>query len=336
MRNFSLEVAPGSLTALLGPSGCGKTTTLRLVAGLLQPDAGDVLLGAESLLRTAPERRPVGMVFQRPLLFPHLDVAANVGFGLRMRGVPRRERRVRVEELLDLVQLPGFGSRHPDELSGGQQQRVALARALVTSPEVLLLDEPFSQLDATLRGQMRDLLRDVQRRLGVTTLIVTHDQEEAVELADRIALMADGQLVQAGEPREFFEEPASVAVARFFRAGNILPGVSSDGCFRGALGEVRLPGGSVAARGHLVVRPESLVLSDRPVEGSLPGQVVSADYRGTHIDVLAVVGADQVRIRASAAADVRVGAGVHVQFPLRACRFLPDELPEDEGGSGAG
>ncbi|HWG92741.1 MAG TPA: ABC transporter ATP-binding protein, partial [Mycobacteriales bacterium] len=193
VEGLDLDVAPGELVALLGPSGCGKTTTLKIVAGLLAPTSGDVLFDGVSVVGSPAERRPVAMVFQKPLLFPHMTVEQNVGFGLRVRGVRGAQARRRVGELLDLVRLPGYEKRRVGELSGGQEQRVSLARALVVEPRVLLLDEPLSQLDAALRVEMRELVRRVQQEVGVTTLFVTHDQEEAVVVADRVALMLDGR-----------------------------------------------------------------------------------------------------------------------------------------------
>ena len=203
---------------LLGPSGSGKTTTLRLIAGLLRPAAGDVLFDGESVLDVPPERRGVVMVFQENTLFPFRTVGENLEFGLRMRKTERRERTARIIDALDSVQLSGFEDRWPDELSGGQKQRVALARALVVRPELLLLDEPLSSLEPALRAEMRDTITHLQREMGVTTVLVTHDQNEAVAVADRIALMIDGGIRQVGKPSEFFEHPADADTARFFGA----------------------------------------------------------------------------------------------------------------------
>ncbi|MBC8093013.1 MAG: ABC transporter ATP-binding protein, partial [Pseudonocardia sp.] len=232
----SIDVGPGELVSLLGPSGCGKTTTLKVVAGLLDPTGGDVRFDGVSVLRRPAERRGVAMVFQKPLLFPHLTVAENVAFGLTVRRVPRATRRARVGAMLDLVRLPGLGDRRATELSGGQEQRVSLARALVTDPGVLLLDEPLSQLDAALRIEMRELIRTVQREVGVTTIFVTHDQEEAVMLSDRIALLLDGRVVQDAPPSEFYTRPATLAVARYFGTDNLGPGRVSGGVWSGPLG----------------------------------------------------------------------------------------------------
>ncbi|MBA2495643.1 MAG: ABC transporter ATP-binding protein, partial [Acidimicrobiia bacterium] len=239
-----LEVAPGSLVALVGPSGCGKTTTLKMVAGLLDPDAGDVRFDDRSVVRLPVEKRPVAMVFQKPLLFPHMSVGQNVGFGLRVRRAGKTTITARVAEMLELVRLPGLAERKVGQLSGGQEQRVALARALVTDPEVLLLDEPLSQLDAALRVEMRDLVAGVQRELGVTTLFVTHDQDEAVVLADRVALLLDGRVVQHAEPRAFYERPASMAVARFFGVRNAVAGTVVDGRFTGGGLDLAVPAGT--------------------------------------------------------------------------------------------
>lgn len=216
LSDFSLQINPGEMLALLGPSGCGKTTVLKLIAGLAQSDQGDVRFDGKPVTDTPAERREVVLVFQKPLLFPHMNVAENIGFGLRMRKNSEQEIQSRVTEMLRLVQLEGYGARRPNELSGGQEQRVALARALVTRPRVLLLDEPFSALDETLRVDLRFLVRDLQRQTGVTTLFVTHDQSEAASLCDRIALLLGGRIEQIDAPRDFYLKPRTVASARFF------------------------------------------------------------------------------------------------------------------------
>jgi ABC-type Fe3+/spermidine/putrescine transport system ATPase subunit len=336
VHDVSLELPSGSVTALLGPSGCGKSTTLNLVAGLLSPDAGDVRFGDRSVLGLPPEHRPVAMVSQRALLFPHLDVAENVGFGLRMRRVPRRERRHRVEGMLELVELAGYGARRVHELSGGQEQRVALARALVTDPRVLLLDEPFSQLDATLRGRMRALLRHVQRQVSVTTLFVTHDQLEAVELADTVALMLDGRIEQHARPRTFYERPATAAAAAFFGARNILPGTVVDGRFDCGLGSLVVADGPPDGPGHLVVRPESLRLTEGAARNTVHGTVTSADYRGTYIAVTVTVGGTALHVSAPTSVSVPVGGPIGVYLPPHSCTVVPAaRAGRQEGGAHA-
>lgn len=222
VADLSLEIAPGELLTLLGPSGCGKTTTLRMVAGFETPTAGRILLEGREITRVPPQRRGFGMVFQNYALFPHLDVAGNVAFGLEGRGTPRAEIRSRVEEALALVDLAGYGTRKIQQLSGGQQQRVALARALAPEPRILLLDEPLSNLDATLRERTRTELRSLLERLGITAIFVTHDQEEAFALADRIAVMEGGRLQQVGTPEELYLRPANPFVATFLGRANFL------------------------------------------------------------------------------------------------------------------
>lgn len=258
LDRLSLEIASGELTALLGPSGCGKTTTMKMIAGLLDPTSGDVRFNDRSILRDKPENRGVVMVFQNYLLFPYMSVADNVGFGLKMRKIDPAEIKRRVGEMLDLVKLPDVGDRKPSALSGGQQQRIALARALIVQPEVLLLDEPLSNLDAHLRFEMRDLIRSLQQDMGITTIFVTHDQEEAVVLADRVALILDGQMKQYDTPDAFYKRPVDEATARFFGGHNFIPGASSDGRFDSALGQLALPDGAPKGGGKLTFRPENV------------------------------------------------------------------------------
>jgi ABC-type Fe3+/spermidine/putrescine transport system ATPase subunit len=230
VQNLSLEVNDGEFVCLLGPSGCGKTTTLRMIGGFLKPDAGDVRIDGVSVVREPPERRPTAMVFQRYALWPHMSVWDNIAFGLQVRRRPRQEIARRVEDTLELVGLPGLGRRYPAQLSGGQQQRVALARALVLEPRILLLDEPLSNLDAQLRIHMRTELTAIQRRVGITTVFVTHDQEEAMSIADRIAVMNNGVLEQVDSPEQIYARPATLFVATFIGTMNRLEAhLAADG-----------------------------------------------------------------------------------------------------------
>jgi iron(III) transport system ATP-binding protein len=222
VREVSLDVERGEFFGLLGPSGCGKTTTLRMIAGLEEPDAGTVEFDGSDITRVSPERRGFGMVFQNYALFPHLDVFENVAFGLRARHKPKPEIAERVAAALELIQLPGYGKRRIDELSGGQQQRVAIARAIAIEPALLLFDEPLSNLDVALREETRGELRELVNRLGLTAVYVTHDQEEAFALCDRIAVMVGGRLLQIGKPRELYERPAQISVARFLGRNNLI------------------------------------------------------------------------------------------------------------------
>jgi spermidine/putrescine ABC transporter ATP-binding subunit len=221
----SLDIAAGSMVALLGPSGCGKTTCLRMIAGLVQPTAGDIHVNGRPITRVPVHRRNIGMLFQNYALFPHLSVAQNVAFGLQMRALPAAEAARRVDEALSLVRLSEYGARLPAQLSGGQQQRVALARAIVIEPSMLLLDEPLGALDKGLRESMQVELRSLQRRLGLTTIMVTHDQDEALTMADQVVVMRDGRIEQAGTPEEIYRRPASRFVANFIGASNMFTGV---------------------------------------------------------------------------------------------------------------
>ncbi len=275
VRRASLAVAQGELLALLGPSGCGKTTLLRLIAGFEPPDEGTVRLHGRLVAGggawVPPERRGVGMVFQDYALFPHLTVAENVAFGL-----PRRERR-RAGDLIRLVGLEGLERRYPKELSGGEQQRVALARALAPGPELLLLDEPWSNVDPSLRSSLRSDVASLLRRLGVTAVVVTHDREEAFALADRVALMRRGAIVQAGRPEELYLAPASRWAAEFVGAGNFLPGIVDNGVVHTALGPFAANGAGGAGRVEVLVRPELLELRPHPAGEA---EVVGREFHG--------------------------------------------------------
>ncbi len=225
LHDFTLDIAPGEFVSLLGPSGCGKTTALRVLAGLEPSSGGAVLLGGRDVSRVPTNKRDIGMVFQSYSLFPHLRVIDNVAFGLRRRGVAKAPAAAKAADALALVGLSGFADRYPHQLSGGQQQRVALARALVTEPRVLLLDEPLSALDAKVRVQLRDEIRRIQLRLGITTVFVTHDQEEALAVSDRIAVMNAGRIEQVGSPEDLYLRPSSPAVAAFVGVSSIVPGI---------------------------------------------------------------------------------------------------------------
>ena len=278
VQEVTLEIGRGEFVALLGPSGCGKTTLLRLIAGFETPDVGTVRLGEQVVAGSAwvpPERRHVGMVFQDYALFPHLTVAGNVGYGL-----PRAGRGVRVAEALALVGLAEHGLRYPHQLSGGQQQRVALARALAPEPAVVLLDEPWSNIDPVLRTSMRDELAGILRATGVTVLLVTHEQEEAFSLADRVAVMRDGAIVQAGVPEEIYYAPATRWAAEFVGAANVLPGRLEDGLVETLVGRFPAPNGDGPGDVEVLVRPELLALNPDPAG---EGEVIAREFRGHDI-----------------------------------------------------
>jgi ABC-type Fe3+/spermidine/putrescine transport system ATPase subunit len=280
---IDLEVDEGQIVVLLGPSGCGKTTTLKMIAGLITTSSGEIVLDGKSIIDTPVDRRDVSMVFQKPLLFPHMTVAQNIGFGLKMRGVKQAEIDHKVEEALDLVKLSGFGRRNVNQLSGGQEQRVSLARALVIEPKVLLLDEPLSALDAELRLEMRELILSIKQNLGITIMFVTHDQQEAVMMADRIALMVDGKIAQFDEPRAFFSRPRTRRVAEFFGWTNFVPAIQKGELVTCSFGEFVFKGieshdGPIC----LTIRPEAVVLC--PKNEGYMAVVRRAVYMGTHID----------------------------------------------------
>jgi ABC-type Fe3+/spermidine/putrescine transport system ATPase subunit len=274
--HVSFEVPEGEFLTFLGPSGCGKTTTLRSIAGFIQQDSGAISIGGQDMTGVPPYRRHLGMVFQNYALFPHLSVFENVAFGLRIRGVDRTEATKRIETALARVRLAGLGSRLPKQLSGGQQQRVALARALVYEPRVLLLDEPLSNLDAKLRVEMRSEIRALQRDLGVTALYVTHDQEEALSVSDRIMVMNEGRIEQLSTPWQLYNQPETTFVASFVGTSNILPASVSDGAMRVAESfDIPCPGSMPRSeRGFwCVIRPEAIGLGPAEAGGVRPGTV---------------------------------------------------------------
>jgi len=294
---LDLDVKPGELVALLGPSGCGKTTTLRVVAGFLAPDSGEVWVGDRCLSSPAtvipPEQRRMGMIFQSYALWPHMTVAQNVAYGLRFNGVPRTERDGKVTEMLRVVQLAGYEQRYPGELSGGQQQRVAVARALVVEPEILLLDEPLSNLDASLREEMRFEIRRLHETFGITTLYVTHDQSEAMVISDRVAVLDQGRVAQIGTAEELFERPRTRFVAEFIGKTNLIEGTAerSDTFVRGPLRlrvfDANLTPGPVvlSIRPHqIALGPASLAPPSSAGENVLRATVLRASYLGDAVD----------------------------------------------------
>ncbi|MEN9250223.1 MAG: ABC transporter ATP-binding protein [Gloeomargarita sp. GXS_bins_116] len=331
VAGLDLTIQAGEFFALLGPSGCGKTTTLRLIAGFETPDWGDIRLGERSLLGLPPFRRPVHTVFQNYALFPHLTVAQNIAFGLEMRGLPRREIRSRVGEMLALVRLDGLAHRYPRELSGGQQQRVALARALIQKPQVLLLDEPLGALDLQLRKQMQSELKYMQQQLGITFLYVTHDQEEALALANRLAVMQGGRLLQVGTPQEVYEYPTSYFVADFIGESNFLTGTVVEG--HSPWLRVRLTNGHLVRVHHneaayppgsevtLMIRPEKVQLQPA-TEEEVPARIISADYLGLDTRyTVELAGGITLCVRQAGCA-WQVGEAVTVALPPQALRLI--------------
>jgi spermidine/putrescine ABC transporter ATP-binding subunit len=341
VREVNLTIAPGEFLTLLGPSGSGKTTTLMMMAGFVQPSEGDIWIGGRAVVSLPPEKRNIGMVFQNYALFPHMSVFDNVAFPLRMRGVARHTQQARVQEALDLIQLGAMGSRKIQQLSGGQQQRVALARALVFRPPLLLMDEPLGALDRKLRDQMQFEIKRIQETLGLTVVYVTHDQEEALALSDRIAVMNDGTIHQVGTPSQIYEDPATAFVAEFVGESNFLSGmieaVTVEGTTIG-LPEPQLhllgpptmnrPGQTV----RLMIRPEALAIHEgtdvpRSDNGNaVRGQVEEVVYLGQTIRYVVRVNGFSLMVRAPhrpADPVVPRGARVTLTWPRAATLLLP-------------
>jgi spermidine/putrescine transport system ATP-binding protein len=315
LHGVNLALRDGEFMTVLGPSGSGKTTILRIIGGLIRPSSGAVFLEGVDISAMPINQRPFNTVFQDYALFPHMTVAANVGYGLTVRGVPRSEIRKRVDETLHLVALDGFGTRYPAELSGGQQQRVALARAIICQPRLILLDEPLGALDAELRHQMQRFLKQIQREIRTTFLFITHDQEEAVTIADRICVMNRGGIEQIGSPREVYYRPANEYVARFFGDNNLIDATVADGGTDGvmlasAVGEFRartsLKGAARGQAGKVLVRPEAIVL----------GEAASGPNRiRVRVEDTSFVGpVSQIRVRALSKPDL----ALLVKLPSRA------------------
>jgi putative spermidine/putrescine transport system ATP-binding protein len=336
LDGLDLDIAGGEFLALLGPSGCGKTTALRAIAGFDRPDQGRVLLDGRDITDTPANKRDMGMVFQAYSLFPNLTVAENVAFGLRVRRRGRSERAGRAAELLELVGLADRGGRYPHQLSGGQQQRVALARALAVAPQVLLLDEPLSALDAQVRVQLREEIRRIQLELGITTVFVTHDQAEALSVADRVGVLRAGRLEQVAGPDELYERPATAFVAEFVGTMNRVPAVLTGGPSGGEvqlLGTRRAVAGTVPSSGPVValVRPESLVAEADPVGA---GRVVTRTFSGASTRLLvALPDGLEVRVDVGSAAsqDLTPGTAVTVTPAQRPVLVVPHDHGVEAG-----
>lgn len=326
VANVSLEARRGELICLLGPSGCGKTTTLRMVAGFVAPTSGTVSINGVDMTRQPPYRRDTGMVFQSYALFPHMTVAENIAFGLENLKWPRAEREKRVAEMLKLVELAHLAQRLPSQLSGGQQQRIALARALAMRPAVLLLDEPFSNLDAQLRVRMREELREVIRSVDVTTLFVTHDQEEALTMSDRIVVMNAGQVEQVGTPGEIYEAPSTSFVAKFIGWCSLLSGTVDVGGIFTSGGGLRLKGNWSPGPGTAVIRPEQIKLSNDGRKGAVHSAVVlQSHYYGGATRLLLDVNGEQLTMqdRFLFGRQPKTGDVLSIVICLDDIRFIP-------------
>ncbi|GAA6203052.1 ABC transporter ATP-binding protein [Aquicoccus sp. SU-CL01552] len=320
LKGVNLEIKPGEFFAFLGPSGSGKSTLLRAIAGFGPTPQGSIRIGGRDVVKLSPWTRNVGMVFQSYALWPHMSVRENVGFGLKERKMPARQIRPKVDAALELVGLQRLAERMPNQLSGGQQQRIALARTIVVEPEVLLLDEPLSNLDASLRVQMRRELLRLQRQLGLTTIFVTHDQEEANTTSDRMAVLDGGVIQQIGTPQELYDQPANLFVARFLGTANILKGrVESYGDqarFVTATGDsLSLSGSTPSEGGNIVLRPQNIQISREAGRNALPGKVLHKEFLGSQIRYLVEAGGTEIVVDQSHSSGVdwyEVGADVHL------------------------
>ncbi len=339
---IDLHMPPGEFFTMVGPSGCGKTTTLRMIAGFERPSSGRIVLDGADVAHTPPHKRSVNTVFQSYALFPHLSVADNVAFGLKYRKVSKSERKRAVTEMLELVRLPGFEQRKPHELSGGQQQRVALARALVLKPQVLLLDEPLGALDARLRKDLQVELKALQAEIGVTFVFVTHDQEEALTMSDRIAVMNEGRVEQAGQPQAVYEDPQTLFVADFLGVSNLMPadatGQDGDCCtLQVAERILRARQGTLTARGEVkaMIRPERVVVGPPDGEGEnrLPGLVEHAVFLGSFRELrVRVLGGSLIKAvlpNDGAPLVYEEGAAVTLHFPPDALRVLAPSIADE-------
>jgi putative spermidine/putrescine transport system ATP-binding protein len=321
LDHVDLAVRNGELLTLLGPSGSGKTTLLQLICGLQDPSAGSVLIDGKDQTYAPVNKRDIGVVFQNYALFPHMTVAENVGFALKMRGLPKAEIDAKVTKALETVGLAHASGRSPSQLSGGQQQRVALARCLVYDPAIILMDEPLGALDAKLREVMQIEIKRIHRETGATIIFVTHDQQEALALSDRICLMNNGKIAQLGTPRQMYEEPENLFVADFIGVSSIIRGTVKNGALQTSLGALPIAGTTPAdgMKGAIVVRPEVITLGD----GACEGRVRETVYGGSELRIIIDAGQQEIIARASAqAGDVEVGTNVRFGWAPEAGRFL--------------
>ncbi|UFT98634.1 ABC transporter ATP-binding protein [Radiobacillus kanasensis] len=330
LKQTDIVVNKGEFFSLLGPSGCGKTTLLKLTAGLLIPDQGEVWLDHENLTSVVPEKRDFGLVFQEPLLFPHMTVVDNVAFGLKMKKVGKRKRLEKSKAILEAVGLKGLEHRYPHALSGGQKQRVSLARAIVVEPHVLLMDEPFSALDPETRQEMRDLIAQMHRRYNITILFVTHDRQEAFQLSDRIAIMKNGQVLEIGRPKELYECPSDPEVARFLGVNNIIYGCLQDGVFKSNQIQLHLPSMYIDQKqaGCVIIRPEtlSIIKADRAENNELnllDGIVLNKSFNQGFDSIKVQVGAEVLEVVQRAEFSLAKGESVFLKVDQNQLHFIP-------------
>lgn len=323
LNNISLVIEEGELVSLLGPSGCGKTTSLKIIGGLLSPDEGDILIDGKSVLNVPVEKRGTVIVFQDYLLFPHLNIEENIGFGLKMRKAHKKDIKIQVEKMLDLVKLKGYNKKYPNEISGGEQQRVALARALAIDPRVLLLDEPFSNLDTKLREEMRELTKNIQKKLNITTILVTHDKEEALMTSDKIAIMLKGEIKQFGTPEELYESPNCMEVADFMGDKNYISGSVANNRFIGSILNFPINMGDME-NVMAMIKPEDIKIYPQETE-TLSGIIKSKKYGGERIYYTVSIDKGMLKIISNASPTYEVGDKVSVDINIESIKIFKDE-----------
>ena len=318
ISHIDLDIKSGELVALLGPSGCGKTTTLRMIAGLEVPSDGQICFDGQDVSEVAVQKRNVGMVFQRYALFPHMTVEKNVMFGLKVRGTEKAEIEKRLTEILDVVQLQEIRHRFPAQLSGGQMQRVAIARTLITNPSVLMMDEPLANLDTKLRGEMRRFIRELQQRLGITTIFVTHDQIEAMELADRVAVIFDGNLAQYDAPDMLYKHPNSIEIADFMGATNVFEASVQGTTATAAFGALTLQDQAADGQAHVMLRGEAIDLHLEEVTNKpniIIGRIIAREFFGANITYSVECAGETIQVTEQSRRTVEIGQQVWLTIP---------------------
>ena len=315
LKDFSLKVKSGELVSLLGPSGIGKSTLLKLIAGIERPDSGDIHYDGQSILSIAPNQRGAVFMFQKAYLFPFLSVGENIAFGLKVKGVSVKERRFRVAKMLDLIGLPGIENRRPGELSGGEQQRVALARSLVIHPKVLLLDEPFNSLDHPIRLSLQEAVRNIQQELGITTILVTHDLDEAMAMSDRMALLLNGHVAAIDRPNILFNYPPCVETAKFVGVSTFIDGEAKNGWLESALGKIKIVDQKKSGAAIFAIRPEHIRIQTEKCENSFRASVKNCVFRGEHLEYQVVLNGMTMRARVPGGEPIVEGKHVNVTLP---------------------
>ena len=325
IKDFNLEIKKGEFVTLLGPSGCGKTTILRMIAGFEAPTGGEILLEGKDITKFKPHQRPINTVFQKYALFPHLNIYENIAFGLKQKKLPKEVIQEKIKKVLEIVDLEVFEKRRVSSLSGGQQQRIAIARAIVNEPEILLLDEPLGALDYKMRQEMQDELKEMHRKLGITFILVTHDQEEALSMSDKIVVMAKGVIQQIGKPEEIYDRPSNTFVADFIGETNIFNGTIADNsavhfCDREFTCQSEYPVGTLV---DAVIRPEDIVITD-PKDGQMEGEVISSVFRGKFYENGILSGKNEIYQQGSK--ELKIGEKVGIRIEPEAIHIMPLDL----------